>query len=154
VKIGLINGPNLGNLGRREPAVYGSETLDTLMARVSGWAREIGVELEIFQSNHEGALIDFLEQRADGWDGLVINPGALGHYSIALRDAVAAVGCPVIEVHLSNIQAREPFRHRSVLAPVTWGQIAGLGELGYRLAIMGLAERKSAEDATSRGTRG
>ncbi len=141
MKIGVVNGPNLGSLGRREPAIYGRQSLAALMADCTAWAESLGVSLDVYQSNHEGSLIDFLEERGPTWDGLIINPGALAHYGLALRDAVAALPCPTIEVHLSNVQAREPFRRQSVLAPVTWGQIVGLGGLGYRLAISALEER-------------
>ncbi|MBC7347677.1 MAG: 3-dehydroquinate dehydratase, partial [Clostridia bacterium] len=118
-----------------EPAVYGHLTLEEINERLYRRARRLGVELEIFQSNHEGELIDRLHAARGQAQAIIINAGALTHYSLALRDAVKAVGLPTIEVHLSNIYAREAFRRRSVLAPVVTGQISGLGALGYLLAL-------------------
>jgi 3-dehydroquinate dehydratase-2 len=138
--VALVNGPNLGRLGKRQPEIYGSKSWDAIFAELVEAFPELA--LEAFQSNHEGALIDFLEAMADrGVYGVVINPGALTHQSYALRDALAALQRPVIEVHLSNIYAREPFRAHSVVAPVAVGQIAGLGPLGYRLALQALLDR-------------
>lgn len=133
----LVNGPNLNMLGTREPHLYGSLTLDDIVRQVTRRVQERWPTLTVqaFQSNHEGALIDFLQQEAPRSFGAVLNPGALTHYSIALRDAIAALTIPVIEVHLTNIHAREEFRHRSVTAPVTKGQIVGLGADGYLLAV-------------------
>jgi 3-dehydroquinate dehydratase-2 len=136
----VVHGPNLGRLGSREPAVYGTATLAELTAALDEWAARVGVALQHFQSNHEGALIDFLEAGVGVLAGAVLNPGALTHYSLALRDAVAALPYPVVEVHLSNIHAREPFRRDSVIAAVSRGQVIGFGALGYRLALEALWE--------------
>lgn len=137
----ILHGPNLDLLGMREPEVYGSLTLTEINARLHQFAEERGITLRIYQTNSEGALIDALHE-ARGWaQGIVINPGGYTHTSVALRDAITAVGLPTIEVHLSNIHAREPFRHTSLVAPVCVGQISGLGWLGYRFAIEWLLNR-------------
>lgn len=132
----VLNGPNLNLLGSREPEVYGRETLDDIAAMLEDRARELGVEIDIRQSNHEGHLIDWLhEAQAEGAKAVILNAGGFTHSSVALHDAVKAVATPVIEVHLSNPQARESFRRRSLIAAAARGSIAGFGALGYRLAL-------------------
>jgi 3-dehydroquinate dehydratase-2 len=136
----LLNGPNLNRLGMREPHIYGHTTLAQLEKQLTEFASEYEVELTCYQSNYEGALIDQIHRAESLYDGIIFNPGAFTHYSYALRDAIASIQTPVIEVHISNIHAREPFRHHSVIAPVTVGQIVGLGVSGYRLAILALLD--------------
>jgi 3-dehydroquinate dehydratase-2 len=131
----VLHGPNLNLLGTREPAVYGHTTLADIDADLVDRAAELGVRVETFQSNHEGALIDRIQAARGSAVAIVINPGGYTHTSVALRDALAAVALPVIEVHLSNVAAREEFRHRSLIAPIALGTIAGLGAIGYRLAL-------------------
>lgn len=131
-----LNGPNLNRLGKREPAIYGYETLADLELRLSEVAAAEGATIELKQSNHEGELIDWIYEAEDGKvDGIIFNPGAYTHTSVALRDAIASVEVPVIEVHISNIHQREAFRHHSYLAPVCVGQISGLGLYGYEAAL-------------------
>lgn len=144
MKILVLHGPNLNLLGTREPEIYGRETLDDINTRMRERAARDQVELRIVQSNHEGTLIDELHKaRAEHFDAVLINPGALTHYSYALRDAIAAIELPTVEVHLSNVHKREEFRHRSVLAPVCVGQVIGLGWRGYLLGLEGLIGRLS-----------
>lgn len=135
LRVLLLNGPNLNLLGQREPDVYGTMTFEELNKRVRDYAKEIGIELKSLQSNHEGVLIDAIHDAADWADAIVINPGAYTHYSYAIADALKAVRLPAIEVHLSNVQARDEFRRTSVVAPVTVGQIAGFGAMSYLLAL-------------------
>jgi 3-dehydroquinate dehydratase-2 len=140
MRILLINGPNLNTLGEREPETYGDLTLGEIEARVAERAGALGVEIKPLQSNHEGAVIDFIQGEAGEADGIIINPGALTHYGLSLRDAIAASGLPAIEVHISNIYGREVFRRRSVTADVCRGLVAGLGWRGYVLALEAMAE--------------
>ena len=135
MKFLAINGPNLNNLGKRDPAMYGGDTLAAIQERIKTKADDLGVEVEFFQSNHEGAIVDHLQASAPSADGIVINAGALTHYGLSMRDALADTGLPFVEVHLSNIHAREEFRHRSVIAAIANGQIAGLGWRGYLFAL-------------------
>jgi len=139
-KIQVINGPNLNMLGKREPEIYGALTLEQINTRLGHQASEIGVELTFFQSNHEGAIIDKIHEIFDDKiDGIIINPGALTHTSIALRDALLLMTCPIVEIHLSNIYKREPFRHKSMLADIATGQVSGFGHFGYTMALSAIA---------------
>ena len=138
-KILVLHGPNLNLLGTREPHLYGSTTLAEIDAQLVAVGKDLGAEVVTFQSNHEGALIDRIHAvRADGVSGILINPGGLTHSSVSLRDALAAVGLPVVEVHLSNIHAREEFRRHSYVAPVSVGQVSGFGAESYHLALRGI----------------
>lgn len=131
----ILNGPNLDTLGVREPEIYGRETLDEIEARCRARAEALGADIEFRQSNHEGALIDWIRDARGARDAIVINPAAYGHTSIALRDALRACGLPVVELHLSNPLAREPFRRRSYVSAVAAGVICGFGGHGYELAV-------------------
>jgi 3-dehydroquinate dehydratase-2 len=139
-RILVVNGPNLNLLGSREPKVYGNESLNELETRLSALAAEMKMELVFFQSNHEGAIIDFIQKEGPQSDGMVLNAGALSHYSYAIRDVIAAVKVPTAEVHITNIAARESFRHESVLSPVCIGVVTGFGLYGYAMALSYFAE--------------
>lgn len=135
----VLNGPNLQLLGRRKPDIYGHTTLADVEARLRALAAELGFAVECRQSNHEGELVDWIGEAVPRFAAILINPGAYTHTSVAIRDAIEGVGLPAIEVHISNIHAREEFRHRSLVAPVCLGQVCGLGTLGYDLALRALA---------------
>lgn len=137
LKILFINGPNLNMLGIREKSIYGATTLDDVENMIREEAEKAGVEADFFQSNHEGAIIDMIHRTLGKYDAAVINPGAYTHYSYAIRDAIASVNIPFIEVHISNIHTREEFRHTSVTAPACTGQIVGMGIYGYILGLYG-----------------
>jgi 3-dehydroquinate dehydratase-2 len=135
LRILVVNGPNLNFLGKRELGIYGDETLEDINQYLISLGKEIGLDLVFFQSNSEGALIDFLQKEYDKADGLVINPGAFTHYSYALRDAIVSCEIEVVEVHLSNIHSREEFRQHSVITPVCKGVVSGFGFYGYAMAL-------------------
>jgi 3-dehydroquinate dehydratase-2 len=140
MKVLVLHGPNLNLLGTREPDVYGHDTLENIDAMLEDEARRLGIDLKTLQSNAEGELVTAVQQARDWADVLIINPAAYTHTSVALRDAIAAAGIPAIEVHLSNIYAREPFRRHSYIAPVAAGQISGFGADSYRLALLAAAK--------------
>lgn len=135
IKVCLVHGPNLNLLGVRESNIYGTDSFDEINRKIKARATERGMDVRIFQSNHEGEIIDSIQDARDWADAIIINPGALTHYSYAVRDALTAVRLPVIEVHVSNVHAREEFRRHSVISPIVIGQIVGLGPFGYLLAI-------------------
>lgn len=140
MRILIINGPNLNMLGIREKAVYGAKTYEEICTHINGFSEKRGIELDIFQSNSEGDIIDAIHNAYESYDGLIINPGAYTHYSLAIYDALLSVGLPAVEVHLSNIYSREEFRRKSVTAPACMGQISGFGPFGYILGIEALQE--------------
>ena len=147
MKILVINGPNLNNLGRREPGLYGVKSLSDIEALIRQKALELEADVEFFQSNHEGAIVDHIQSAGRDAAGIVINAGALTHYGLSLRDALTDSRLPVVEVHLSNIHAREEFRHRSVIADIAVGQIAGLGWRGYLFALEFLVQEIAEKSA-------
>lgn len=140
MKILLINGPNLNLLGTREPEKYGNITLSDIETKLSSKAQDLGAELEAFQSNHEGEIIDKIQSASGCFDGIIINAGGYTHTSVAIRDAISAVSIPTIEVHMTNIHAREEFRHTSLISGVSIAQIIGFGAKGYEFALEGLVE--------------
>ena len=142
----VINGPNLNLLGRRDRSIYGSVTLPEIEDRLAGKAKELEVDLDFFQSNSEGAIIDHIQDSSEQSEGIIINPGALTHYGYSLRDALVDSGLPVVEVHLSNIQGREDWRRHSVIAEIARGQIAGLGWRGYIAALEALSNLLGKEE--------
>jgi 3-dehydroquinate dehydratase-2 len=135
IKIAVIHGPNLNLLGLREPDIYGADTFDDVNRKIQEHAKRIGVEVQITQSNHEGVIVDTIQEAVSWADAIVINPGAYTHYSLAIADALRGVRLPAVEVHISNIHAREEFRHRSVVAPTCVGQICGFGTTSYLLGL-------------------
>jgi 3-dehydroquinate dehydratase II len=140
MKILVINGPNLNMLGIREPEKYGSTSLADIEKELHAYSFELGVGIETFQSNIEGEIINKIQQALNNFDGIIINPGGYTHTSVAIRDAISSVNLPCVEIHMTNIHAREEFRQKSLIAPVCIGQIAGFGKNGYKLALKALAE--------------
>lgn len=139
-KILVIHGPNLNMLGKREPDIYGRQTLDEINAGLTARASQLELEIEAFQSNYEGHIVEKIQQARDSFDGILINPAAYTHTSVAIRDALVMLDIPVVEIHLSNIKKREPFRHTSLISDIVHAQIAGFGPHGYILALDGLAQ--------------
>lgn len=144
-RILIVNGPNLNLLGKREPEIYGAKTLDELNQELTKIAKELSLDVEFFQSNSEGELIDYIHNNGFDAQGLIINPGAFTHSSYALRDAIAGVGIETVEVHISNVYAREEFRHKSVIAPIVAGHLVGFGLYGYAMALSYFADLKTEE---------
>lgn len=142
-RILVLNGPNLNMLGTREPGIYGAHTLKDVQDLCAATGRELGLSIDFRQSNHEGELVTWIQEARSGADAILINPAAYSHTSVAIHDALKAVGLPVAEVHLSNIHQREPFRHHSYVSAVAVGVICGFGITGYRLSLMALAEKLS-----------
>ena len=138
-KVLVIHGPNLNMLGKREPAIYGKTTLDEINKNLEKLGKKLGIAVATFQSNHEGAIVEKIQETMGGYQGLIINPAAHTHTSIAIRDALLLLDAPIIEIHLSNIYKREPFRHMSMIADIATAQISGLGILGYSLALEAIA---------------
>ena len=145
LRILVLHGPNLILLGTREQSIYGSQSLDSIDAALTKLADELAVAVDIRQSNSEGELVNWIQESGSGYQGIIINPAAYTHTSIAIRDAIAAVGLPTVEIHLSNIHQREPFRHHSHVAAVALGQISGFGPIGYLLALRGLHQHLSGQ---------
>ena len=144
LRIRILHGPNLNLLGSREQSIYGTLSLNDINSTIAMLAKELSVKVDIRQSNHEGELVTWIQESRTGYDGIIINPAAYTHTSIAIRDAIAAVSLPTMEVHLSNIHQREEFRHHSYIAGVALGQITGLGATGYLLALRGLHDHLTA----------
>jgi len=140
MKILVINGVNMNMLGVREPEIYGNTTLKNIEKDLYSYSFELGVDIETFQSNHEGEIVDKIQSALNVFDGIIINPAAYTHTSAAIRDAIAAVAIPTVEVHMTNIQSREDFRHNSITAPVCIAQICGFGAEGYKLGLKGLVD--------------
>jgi len=139
-KVLVIHGPNLNMLGKREPEIYGKTTLDEINLELENLGKTLGLSVETFQSNHEGAIVDKIQEAAGVHKGIIINPAAFTHTSIAIRDALLGLDIPIIEIHISNIYQREPFRHKSMISDVATAQITGLGKKGYGIALNALAE--------------
>ncbi|MCS6782157.1 MAG: type II 3-dehydroquinate dehydratase [Gloeomargarita sp. SKYBB_i_bin120] len=140
MRILVLHGPNLNLLGQREPHIYGTWTLTAINEQLQAQAQELGIAIECRQSNHEGVLVDWIQQAAGVFDGLLINPGAYTHTSLAIADAIRATGLPTVEVHMSNIYARETYRHHSWIAPVALGQVSGFGAASYRWGLAALVQ--------------
>ena len=138
-KILVIHGPNLNMLGKREPGIYGKTTLDEINKKLENLGKKLGITINTFQSNHEGSIVEKIQDTMEGCQGLIINPAAYTHTSIAIRDALLLIDAPIIEIHLSNIYKREPFRHKSMIADIATAQISGFGILGYSMALEAIA---------------